>query len=64
MVKERNYDFCKRLLEVHKKDRRDFSLTKNDDEFEFVQNRKRYRGIITKVEVPEKRQELIYRYQK
>ena len=33
---EKNYDFCKRLLEVHKKDRRNFSLTKNDDEFEFV----------------------------
>ena len=36
MVKERNYDFCKRLLEVHKQDRRNPSLTKNDDEFEFI----------------------------
>lgn len=32
---ERNYDFCKRLLEVHKKDRRDHSLTPNTDEFAF-----------------------------
>lgn len=32
---ERNYDFCKRLLEVHKKDRRDHSLTPSPDEFIF-----------------------------
>jgi len=32
---ERNYDFCKRLLEVHKKDRRDLSLTPDADEFTF-----------------------------
>ena len=32
---ERNYDFCKRLLEVHKKDRRDKSLLPLDNEFCF-----------------------------
>ena len=32
---ERNYDFCRRLLEVHKKDRRDHSLSPETDEFEF-----------------------------
>ena len=32
---EGNYDFCKRMLEVHKKDRRDPSLRPVDDEFEF-----------------------------
>ena len=32
---ERNYDFCQRLLEVHKKDRRDHSLTPAADEFTF-----------------------------
>lgn len=37
---------------------------KQNDEFEFVQNRKKYRGVITKVEVPEKSEELIYRYKK
>lgn len=35
MQVEKNYDFCKRLLEVHKKDRRDLSLTPNADEFAF-----------------------------
>ena len=32
---ERNYDFCKRLLEVHKKNRRDKALLPNKDEFCF-----------------------------
>ncbi|MBQ2999716.1 MAG: hypothetical protein IJD64_04575, partial [Clostridia bacterium] len=32
---EKHYDFCKRLLEVHKKDRRDASLLPRDDEFFF-----------------------------
>ena len=32
---ERNYDFCKRLLEVHKKDRRDKALLPNENEFCF-----------------------------
>ncbi len=32
---ERNYDFMTRLLEVHKKDRRDPSLTPDANEFEF-----------------------------
>ena len=32
---ERNYDFCKRLLEVHKKNRRDKSLLPLDNEFYF-----------------------------
>ena len=32
---EKNYDFGKRLLEVHKKDRRDMSLTSTADEFVF-----------------------------
>lgn len=32
---ERNYDFCKRLLEVHKKDRRDKALSPNENEFCF-----------------------------
>ena len=32
---ERNYDFCQRLLEVHKKDRRDPALRPETDEFEF-----------------------------
>ena len=32
---ERNYDFCKRLLEVHKKDRRDPSLLPLEGEFCF-----------------------------
>jgi len=36
MPKERNYDFCKRLLEVHKKDRRNKSLTPDADEFVFT----------------------------
>ncbi|MBQ7399339.1 MAG: hypothetical protein IJW06_02600, partial [Clostridia bacterium] len=35
MLVEKNYDFCKRLLEVHKKDRRDYSLVREKDEFEF-----------------------------
>ncbi len=34
LKKEVNYEFRKRLLEVHKKDVRDFSLTPNTDEFE------------------------------
>jgi len=33
---ERNYDFCKRLLEVHKRNRRDRSLTPGADEFSFI----------------------------
>ena len=33
---ERNYDFCKRLLEVHKKDRRDHSIKPNENEFVFT----------------------------
>lgn len=32
---EKNYDFCKRLLEVHKKDRRDASLLPEENEFFF-----------------------------
>jgi len=32
---ERNYDFCKRLLEVHKKNRRNKALMPNSDEFAF-----------------------------
>lgn len=32
---EKHYDFCKRLLEVHKKDRRDANLLPADDEFFF-----------------------------
>ena len=32
---ERNYDFCKRLLEVHKKNRRDKTLLPKDNEFCF-----------------------------
>ena len=32
---EKNYDFCKRLLEVHKKDRRDASLLPEANEFFF-----------------------------
>lgn len=32
---EKNYDFCKRLLEVHKKDRRDKTLMPLDNEFSF-----------------------------
>ena len=32
---EKHYDFCKRLLEVHKKDRRDASLLPAEDEFFF-----------------------------
>ena len=35
MAIERNYDFCKRLLEVHKKDRRNANLQPEADEFEF-----------------------------
>ena len=35
MRTENNYDFCKRLLEVHKKDRRDRSLLPTDNEFCF-----------------------------
>ena len=38
MYKENNYEFCKRLLEVHKKDRRDFSLSPNENEFAFRKN--------------------------
>ncbi|MBE6594286.1 MAG: hypothetical protein E7644_00665 [Ruminococcaceae bacterium] len=33
---EKNYDFCKRLLEVHKKDRRDNTLLPANDEFCFA----------------------------
>lgn len=33
---ERNYDFCKRLLEVHKKDRRNPALQPDADEFAFT----------------------------
>ncbi|MBE6931168.1 MAG: hypothetical protein E7463_12915 [Ruminococcaceae bacterium] len=36
MQLERNYDFCKRLLEVHKRNRRDRSLTPGADEFSFI----------------------------
>ena len=36
MKVERNYDFCKRLLEVHKKDRRDKSLLPYENEFCFA----------------------------
>ena len=32
---EKHYDFCKRLLEVHKKDRRDASLLPEENEFFF-----------------------------
>lgn len=32
---EKHYDFCKRLLEVHKKDRRNTSLLPKEDEFFF-----------------------------
>lgn len=35
MLKEKNYDFCKRMLEVHKKDRRDKTRTPEKNEFEF-----------------------------
>ena len=35
MAIEKNYDFCKRLLEVHKKDRRNKVLLPEKDEFEF-----------------------------
>lgn len=35
MPNEKNYDFCKRLLEVHKRDRRDFSLVPRENEFCF-----------------------------
>lgn len=35
MYKEQNYDFCKRLLEVHKKDRRDRNLMPDENEFSF-----------------------------
>ena len=34
LKKEVNYEFRSRLLEVHKKDIRDFSLTANADEYE------------------------------
>ena len=34
LKKEVNYEFRKRMLEVHKKDVRDFSLTVCDDEYE------------------------------
>ncbi len=33
MIKENRYDFKKELLEVHKKDRRDYSLCPKEDEF-------------------------------
>ena len=33
---ERNYDFCKRMLQVHKKDRRDHNLQPEADEFAFA----------------------------
>lgn len=36
MICEKNYDFCKRLLEVHKKDRRDPSLSPKENEFSFA----------------------------
>ena len=42
MHKENNYEFCKRLLEVHKKDRRDFSLLPKENEFAFQNNVKIY----------------------
>ena len=42
MRKENNYEFCKRLLEVHKKDRRDFSLLPKENEFAFQKNVKIY----------------------
>jgi len=42
MHKENNYEFCKRLLEVHKKDRRDFSLLPEENEFAFQKNVKIY----------------------
>lgn len=35
MQMERNYDFCKRMLEVHKKDRCNPTLQPNPNEFEF-----------------------------
>nr|MBQ4319600.1 hypothetical protein [Clostridia bacterium] len=34
-VKERNYDFCRRMLEVHKKNRRNKALAPDFDEFVF-----------------------------
>ncbi len=34
--KERNYEFRERMLEIHKKDIRDFSLTASEDEFEIT----------------------------
>jgi len=36
MIKERNYDFCKRLLEVHRRNRRDPMLIPGADEFAFT----------------------------
>lgn len=36
MAAERNYDFCKRLLEVHKKDRRNPSIRPKEDEVVFT----------------------------
>ena len=33
LPKENRYDFKKDLMQVHKKDRRDFALTPRDDEY-------------------------------